>query len=289
MDSRSLSIEAKTRQTIDDFGDQWTWHTDNSGYYASTELLADLVQPLLETSAIRGNRVAEVGCGTGRISNMLLSVGAAEVVAVEPSRAIEVARRNLAGWGPRFRAIDGDGTRLPLEDFDLVLSIGVIHHIPDPAPVLRTMYASLRPGGRALIWVYGREGNGLYLAFARVGRLLTTILPHALLTILCWIIWLAAFAYGQLASRLSVLPLHGYFRSYFLKLSPRKQHLVIYDQLNPAHAVYLRREEAEDLLRAAGFVEVRSHHRHGYSWTVVGTRPEPDGRPTDPLAPSEPT
>lgn len=48
---------------------------------------------------------------------------------------------------------------------------------------------------------------------------------------------------------------------------------MIYDQLNPAYAKYYRRDEARALLEDAGFQDVRLHHRHGYSWTVLGTHP----------------
>jgi len=48
--------------------------------------------------------------------------------------------------------------------------------------------------------------------------------------------------------------------------------LVIYDQLNPAYAKYYTREEAQDLLARQGFVDIRLHHRHGVSWTVLGTK-----------------
>jgi hypothetical protein len=47
---------------------------------------------------------------------------------------------------------------------------------------------------------------------------------------------------------------------------------VIYDQLNPAYAKYYTRDEAQSLLERHGFSDVRLHHRHGMSWTVVGTR-----------------
>jgi hypothetical protein len=59
------------------------------------------------------------------------------------------------------------------------------------------------------------------------------------------------------------------------RLSWKKRYLNIYDQLNPAYAKYYRRDEAIALLADAGFVDVRVHHRHGYSWTVRGTRPLP--------------
>jgi len=58
-----------------------------------------------------------------------------------------------------------------------------------------------------------------------------------------------------------------------LPLSPDKRRVVIYDQLNPAYAKYYTREEACALLARHGFDDIRLHHRHGISWTVVGTRP----------------
>jgi len=61
---------------------------------------------------------------------------------------------------------------------------------------------------------------------------------------------------------------------YLAKLSPEQHRLVMYDQLNPAYAKYYTREEARALLESAGFSNVRIHHRHGYSWTVVGQKPQ---------------
>jgi len=55
-------------------------------------------------------------------------------------------------------------------------------------------------------------------------------------------------------------------------LTPAKRRVVIYDQLNPAYAKYYTREEARDVLERNGFSEVHLHHRHGYSWTMVGTK-----------------
>jgi hypothetical protein len=56
------------------------------------------------------------------------------------------------------------------------------------------------------------------------------------------------------------------------KMSREKRRLVIYDQLNPEYARYYTRDEARDLLARNGFGDVRLHHRHGYSWTVMGIK-----------------
>ena len=57
------------------------------------------------------------------------------------------------------------------------------------------------------------------------------------------------------------------------KFPPERRVQVIFDQMKPAYAKYYRREEAMQLVRSAGFENVRVHHRHGYSWTVLGTKP----------------
>jgi hypothetical protein len=46
------------------------------------------------------------------------------------------------------------------------LNIKGEHHIPEPLATLRVAYNGLRPGGKCSVWLYGREGNELYLAIA---------------------------------------------------------------------------------------------------------------------------
>ena len=57
-----------------------------------------------------------------------------------------------------------------------------------------------------------------------------------------------------------------------MQVTPDVRRLVIYDQLNPAHAKYYRRKEVKKLMRDAGFSNIRLYHRHGYSWTAIGTK-----------------
>jgi SAM-dependent methyltransferase len=260
------------QRTIEDFGDQWSRYRDNEGYYGSADLLADIVEPLLPVVAIRGKRVADIGSGTGRIVNMLLKAGAQHVVAVEPSASFEVLRANIANPAAVTMLNCGGESLPPGGDLDLVVSIGVLHHIPDPAPVLRAAYNALKPGGTILLWLYGKEGNEAYLALAQPLRAVTRRLPHALLSSVVWMLYPALAAYIALARRFRV-PLHAYLNSYLGRLSPEKRRLVMYDQLNPAYARYYRRDEALELLESAGFNNVHAHHRHGYSWTVVGEKP----------------
>lgn len=267
------STDRVRRRTIDDFGEQWQAYTENRGYYASVGLLADVFGPLLDLEAIAGARVAEIGAGTGRFVRLFADAGARHIVAVEPSRAMAVLKRNTAADQARITYIEAAGDQLPPSgDLDLVFSIGVLHHIPDPVPVMKAMLGALRPGGRCAIWVYGAEGNRAYLLVAHTLRMITRRLPHHLLAGLVWLLYWPTAAYMH-ASRVLPLPLAKYLTEVLLRFDPATRRLVLYDQLNPAYAKYYREAEVRRLLIEAGFSDVRLYHRHGYSWAAVARKP----------------
>ena len=262
--------DSRRSQTVADFGEQWLAFRDNPGYYGSRNLLADLIHPFFVPEDFAGATVAEIGSGTGRIVLMLAGAGAARIIAVEPSAAMEVLRANTREFADRIRYQQLRGDQfIADEPMDFVLSIGVLHHIPDPAPVVERMRAALRPGGHAIVWLYGREGNRLYLSLVQPMRAITTRLPHAALVLLSRVIDIPTRLY-MAACRYLRLPMHTYMRNHLARLTPDVRRLTIYDQLNPKWARYYIREEAVALLEAGGFSDVRCHHRHNYSWLVVG-------------------
>jgi SAM-dependent methyltransferase len=260
-------------RTIEDFGEQWTRYTDNDGYYGSASLFADVFGPLADDLKLRGARVGDVGAGTGRFVNIFLDQGAAHVVAVEPSAAMDALIRNTAARSDRVTYLRVTGDRIPPDrSLDYVFSIGVLHHIPDPVPVVRAVRSALKPGGQFYVWLYGAENNGPYLAAISVLRAIGTRAPHVVLAALVWLLYFAVRLYIPLV-RILPLPLRGYMTEVLGRLGGEKIRLVIYDQLNPAYAKYYTRQEALDLLANAGFQDVALYHRHGYSWAVRGTNP----------------
>ena len=266
-------VDARSERTIRDFGEQWTHYSDNEGFYGSPELFADILAPLLTPDEVRGKRCAEIGSGAGRIAAMMLEAGAAHVVAIEPSDGHRVAQRNLTRYGDRVSCVQSRGEDFRTDEpLDLILSIGVLQFIPDPKPTVDAAFAALRPGGRFFVWLYAREGTTAYRALVRSLRTVTRVLPHQALAGLVRAIDLPLVAYMRLCRHVP-LPLHDYLGNVLGRFTPEKRRLVIYDQLNPSHAHYHSREEAEHLLAASGFVDVRLHHRRGYSWSVVGRKP----------------
>jgi SAM-dependent methyltransferase len=267
-----LNLVHADDQTIKDFGEQWLRYPDSEGYYGSLELFSDVLFPFLKPEKIKGSRVAEIGSGTGRIVNCLLEAGAKQVFAIEPSDAFEALCRNIAEPG-KVTCLKITGDQLPAYgDLDYVFSIGVLHHIPDPAPVVDAAFNALGPGSHFIVWLYGKEGNSLYLSLIGPLRILTKRLPHFILVFFVQIMYWPLVLYIKLCRWLA-LPLQRYMLSVLKRMSPEKRRLIIYDQLNPAYAKYYTREEAIKLLEDGGFINVRIHHRHGYSWTVIGTKP----------------
>lgn len=260
-------------RTIANFGEQWTSYSDTSGFFGSSDLFNDFFNPLVSTEDVAGRRLAEIGAGTGRFVSVFAKAGASHIVALEPSDAFRVLCEKTAAFRDRIDYLHVAGDQLPPSgDLDYVFAIGVLHHIPDPKPVLSAAYKALKPGGSMAAWLYGREGNGFYLALVRPMWWLRRRLSQQGLDRFVRALYPFFWVY-MTASRVLPLPLSDYMCRVMLPLTPDKRRLVIYDQLNPAYAKYYTRDEAHTLLASAGFTDIRMHHRHGISWTVVGRRP----------------
>lgn len=98
-------------------------------------------------------QVLDVGTGTARIPLELCRQDACwRVTAVDLSREmLKLAERNVAaaGFCERIQVVYADARRLPFADgrFPAVMSNSIVHHIPEPGPVLAEIRRVLRPGG----------------------------------------------------------------------------------------------------------------------------------------------
>jgi SAM-dependent methyltransferase len=139
-----------------------------------------------EPTALAEKLVLDAGCGLGRFSEVVLTHGGT-VVAVDLSRAIDVAFENLSSRG-NIHFLQADIFKLPFrsETFDFVYSWGVLHHTPDPPRAFQRLPPLVRPGGKLMTMVYANY-NKAYLAVTGFYRRFTTRLPKRLLLRLSYV------------------------------------------------------------------------------------------------------
>src|SRR5579863_165100 len=131
-------------------------HWDKTPLHISEEERYGIYPWLPEAAEFRdhpGERVLEVGCGTGCDLLQFAKHGAlATGVDITPAH-LELARRRV---GKLAEIMEADARRLPFPDasFDYVYSCGVLHHLDEPRKMVEEIFRVLRPGGRFNVHVY---------------------------------------------------------------------------------------------------------------------------------------
>ena len=123
-------------------------------------------EELIDAAAIdRGQRVLDVGCGTG---TMLLMIAQrhpdASLAGVDPDpRVLERAQRKIAQAGRAIALREASATALPYADesFDVVLSSLVFHHLTccEKLQAMREIHRVLAPGGELHLGDFGEPDS----------------------------------------------------------------------------------------------------------------------------------
>ena len=102
------------------------------------------------------DHVLDAGCGSGRVTELLLAL-TPDVVGVDADAAmVDLARQRL---GERVRVEHQSLLDLSLtESFDVIFSCAVFHWITDHQRLFERLHAHLKPGGR-LVAQCGGHGN----------------------------------------------------------------------------------------------------------------------------------
>jgi SAM-dependent methyltransferase len=118
----------------------------------------DLPSVHIEKAAI--SLVIELGCGTGRFSELLAAHFGVEIIGIDPlKKMLDPARRKPAAGNVVYRQAAAEALPLPDDCADLVLMSMVYHHLTDPAAVARECHLVLPRGGYVCVRNGTRESD----------------------------------------------------------------------------------------------------------------------------------
>jgi trans-aconitate 2-methyltransferase len=122
---------------------------------------ANLLEVFLERGGMRGDElVMDAGCGTGRVTELLLPhLPEGRVLAVDASEAMVRAATERFAREPRVRVEHGDLLHFELEEqVDVIFSTATFHWIEDHNRLFERLARILKPKGR-LVAQCGGKGN----------------------------------------------------------------------------------------------------------------------------------
>jgi len=255
---------SQTRQ--EEWHEQWSLLEDNEEF-----LFRDWIYPIA-LQDFTGKDVLECGCGGGQHTKLVASL-AAHVTAVDLNTT-DIARKRTREFD-NIDFIEADIATMRLEKrFDIVFSIGVIHHTDDPDATVANMVRHVREGGQMVVWVYSKEGNALVEYGIEPVRkyLLRGLSRRALLGLsrcLTAIMYLPIYTLYMLP--LTFLPFYEYFKN-FRKLSFERNVLNVFDKLNAPQVEFISKERITRWFAEGGFEDVQITPYCGVSWRGSGTK-----------------
>ncbi|MCL1915393.1 MAG: class I SAM-dependent methyltransferase [Desulfovibrionaceae bacterium] len=197
----------------------------------------------LEKGWFAGKKALDAGCGSGRFSLAMLSMGA-EVVAIDQSaNAVNQTKKSCAAYEGQIRVQQHDLLQpLPFDEtFDLVWSYGVLHHTGNTHGALKNIVSKLSSGGRLFLMLYGEPP--IQITEGDTGSLAYYAETERIRRETCIMSYQERFDY--LKSRFSKEELGGWFDA----ISP---------EINDTYAFY----EIQMWLHNLGFVNIRRTQDH---------------------------
>ena len=269
------------------FGLQWNvYRKTQLDSYTGTTITQDRIHRVLGDTIFAGledKQVLECGCGAGRFTETRLAQGA-RVTSIDMSTAVEANVKNFP-QSQAHRAAQADIQSLPFapQQYDLVLALGVIQHMPSPEDAVAALYSHVKPGGYLVLDHY-TYNMSWYTKSAPIFRSIIRKLPsHRALAITQRIVdrllpWhrRATRISGVLQIMLSRLsPVQCYYTTY-PQLNDKLQRewalLDTFDSLTTLHHHFRTRGGVHRMLERLGMTSIRTKY-DGNGVEACGKRP----------------
>jgi SAM-dependent methyltransferase len=139
------------------------------GRYESTaEQLLPAARVVVDSAALRpGERVVDLGCGTGNAALLAAACGA-QVTGVDPAaRLLDVARGRAASEGATITFLSGEAASVPVGDAgaDVIVSVFAVIFAPDAVAAAAEMSRVVTAEGRIILSAWIPQGTMFEFAF----------------------------------------------------------------------------------------------------------------------------
>jgi 2-polyprenyl-6-hydroxyphenyl methylase/3-demethylubiquinone-9 3-methyltransferase len=162
------SASNSDQRELDKFGEvAHHWWDSNSEFRPLHDINPARLGWIDRSAALKGQRVIDVGCGGGLLSEGMAAMGA-QVTGIDLSeRALSVARLHLyeSGLAVEYRLISAEAiaSESPA-GFDLVTCLEMLEHVPDPASTVAACARLVKPGGQVFLSTLNRNVKSYMLA-----------------------------------------------------------------------------------------------------------------------------
>ena len=267
-------------ETVRGFGDEWerfdqTALSDDE----RSQIFADYFRIFPWDTLPNDATGFDLGCGSGRWAQ-LVAPRVGLLHCIDPSSAINVARRNLARFDNVVFHQQSVAT-IPLADgtMDFGYSLGVLHHIPDTAAAMRNCVNKLKPGAPFLVYLYYAFDNRplwyrILWKSSEIVRAVVSRLPHILRygvsQILALSIYWPLARLSKLGDRLG-LATQGWPLHFYRDLSFYTMRTDALDRFGTRLEQRFARTEIESMMRRAGLQNIEFSPGTPY-WCAVGTK-----------------
>jgi ubiquinone/menaquinone biosynthesis C-methylase UbiE len=267
-------------KTVDGFGDEWSRFDQAEMSKEELKKIFEEYFLIFPWGDLPANAEGfDMGCGSGRWASLVLTM-VGRLHCIDPSSAINVARRNLSSFNNvSFHKNSAGEVILPKDSQDFGYSLGVLHHVPDTEKAIKACVSMLKPGAPLLLYLYYRfENRSFFYKFiwiiSDVFRRIIYRLPYKIKHIVTNVI--AATVYFPLAKLSSVFYRAGfnvtnfplsYYRGhsfYTMKTDSR-------DRFGTPLEKRFTRAEIKKMMENSGLKNIKFSENAPY-WCAVGVK-----------------
>ena len=267
-----IKIKKDLLRTQESFSSEWNEIGEEANAWGRTpevRLKEFLQRTQIEYKNLAGLKILDAGCGNGEVELALKDSGS-EIFAIDLSSSLNQIQQKIENSkltnGTKIHLIQGDVLNIPLKDFefDVVFSDGVIHHTESVHNGLKEITSKLKDSGKCFVFVYSQDYKNYFdkflYNFFKLLRVITLLIPHRILHILCYVLspmhFIAVRAINKLVDK-----------ERFKYRSIKETEISLFDALSPVYDWRTSFNDLFDWYSQLGYLEVKKTY---YSHVGIG-------------------